>query len=120
MSRCDTFVKRVVETVSPIIPIALRYKSLDGAYLRTALHLFSAGELLFSQYVQDVHMQANPAELVGMCASMHAQLERASIYSDELKSLRDFRKEIRTQYQTSLGLGSLFPKDSAPRNRRSG
>ena len=120
VSKCDSFVKRIVEAVSPIIPISLRNRSLDGAYLRSALHLLSAAELLFSQYVQDVRMQANPAGVVGMCASMHAQLERAAIYSDELKSLRDFRKENRAQYQTYLGLGSPFPKDSPPRNRRSG
>ena len=36
---CDTFVKRIVEAVAPIIPITLRNGSLDGGYLRTALHM---------------------------------------------------------------------------------
>ena len=29
----DDFVRRIIEAVSPIIPITLRYKSLDGAFL---------------------------------------------------------------------------------------
>ena len=38
---CDEFVKKIVGTVSPIIPIALRNKALDGGYLRTALNLMA-------------------------------------------------------------------------------
>ena len=33
----DEFVRKIIEAVSPIIPVSLRNKSLDGAYLRTAL-----------------------------------------------------------------------------------
>ena len=33
----DEFVKSIIEAVSPIIPISVRNKSLDGGYLRRAL-----------------------------------------------------------------------------------
>ena len=65
-------IKKVVEAVAPIVPISLRDKSLDGAYLRTALHLLGATEVLFAQYESDVRIQANPAGFVGMCSSMNA------------------------------------------------
>ena len=42
----DDFVKKIVEAVSPIIPIALRNKSLDGGFLRIALHFLEAADLL--------------------------------------------------------------------------
>ena len=57
----DVFIKRVVEAVSPIIPVTIRNKSLDFTFFRTALHLLGAVELLFSQYEADVRSQANPA-----------------------------------------------------------
>ena len=44
----DDFVKKIVEVVSPTVPIALRNKSLDGGYLRIALHFLGAAELLFA------------------------------------------------------------------------
>ena len=37
--RCDLLVKKIVESVAPIIPVALRNKSLDAGYFRSALHL---------------------------------------------------------------------------------
>ena len=37
VARDDFFVKRIIEAVPPIIPVALRNKFLDGGYLRTAL-----------------------------------------------------------------------------------
>ena len=43
-------IKKIVETVAPIIAITLRNKSLDGAYFRTAMHLFAAAVLLFARY----------------------------------------------------------------------
>ena len=114
----ESLIKKIVEAVAPIVPIALRDKSLDGAYLRTALHLLGATEVLFAQYESDVRMQANPAGVVGMCASMHAELKRAAVYNEELKSLQDFIKEMRSQYQTSLGLGTPFSKDVRRPRRR--
>ena len=57
----------------------LRNKALDGIYLRTALHLLSAAEMLFAQYEADVKKQANPTGAVGMCPGMHAKLEKAVI-----------------------------------------
>ena len=114
----DNFVKRIIESVSPIIPITLRDKSLDGGYLRTALHLLGAVELLFAQYENDVRIGANPAGVVGMCNSLHAEIKRSAHFNEQLKPLREFRRELQTQYQTFLGLGSSFPKDSGVRGRR--
>ena len=53
-ARRDLFVKKIIEAVPPIIPVVLRNKSLDGAYLRTALHFLGAPELMFSRYETDV------------------------------------------------------------------
>ena len=113
----DIFIKKIVESVSPIVPITLRNKSLDGGYLRTALHLLGAAEFLFAQYEADVRIRANPAG-VGMCASMHAGLKGSALYNEELKPLADFMTEMRSLYQTSLGLGSSFAKDSGARARK--
>ena len=44
----DLFIRKVIEAVSPIIPISLRNRSLDGGYLRTVLALLEAKETLFS------------------------------------------------------------------------
>ena len=112
------FIKKIVETVAPIIPITLRNKSLDGAYFRTALHLLAAAELLFARYEVDVRLQANPSGVVGMSAAMHADLENACFYNNELRSLEDFTKEMKSQYQTALGLGTPFSKDTYRATRR--
>ena len=113
----SNFIKKIVGAVSPIIPIAIRDKSLDGGYFRTALSLLAAAEFLFAQYESDVRAQANPAGVVGMCSSMHAELERSAIYNEELKPLRDFMKDMSSQYQTSLGLGASFVNDGGTRMR---
>ena len=114
----DDFIKKVVEAVAPIVPIALRNKSLDGGYLRTALHFLGAAELLFAQYEEDIRSQANPAGVVGMCTAMHAEFKKATLYNEELKCLPEFMKNMKAQYQTSLGLGKPFDKDSNNRSRR--
>ena len=44
---------------------------------------------------------------------VHGEIKRAAMYNDELKALPDFMKEIKTQYQTSLGLGASFARDAA-------
>ena len=75
----EDFVKKLVEAVSPIVPIALRNKSLDGSYLRTALHLLGATEFLFAQYETDIRVQANPAGAVGLSSAMHGEFERTTI-----------------------------------------
>ena len=115
---CDTFIRRIVEAVAPIVPITLRNDSLDGGYLRTALHLLGAAEMLFGQYESDVRIQANPAGVVGMATAMHGEFERAVVFNEELRSLNDFIKDMKSQYQTSLGLGAPFAKDSGGRTRR--
>ena len=100
---CDSLIKRIIAAVPPIVPVALRNKALDGSYFRTALHMLGAAELLFSQYEADVRKLANPAGVVGLCSYMHAELERSALYNDELKPLKDFMRDMTTQYQTSLG-----------------
>ena len=114
----DNFIKKIIEAVSPIIPITLRNKSLDGGYLRSALYMLGAAEFLFKQYESDIRTQANPAGAVGMCTAMHALLERAAIYDEELEGLGKFMQDMRTQYQTSFGLGDSFAHDSRRPRRR--
>ena len=119
--RCDTFIKRIVESVDPILPITLRNKTLDAEYLRTALHLLGAAELLFTQYEPDVRIQANPAGVVGLTATMHGDIERSVMFNKPQKPLAQFMTDSRAQYLTSLGLGTSFAKDdgrSRKRNRR--
>ena len=115
----DEFVRKIMEAVSPVLPIALRNKSLDGAYLRTALYVLGAAEIMFAQYEEDARVQANPAGAVGLCRSLHNEIERATLYGDQkLKPLREFYNEMKAQYQTSLGLGKSFAKDTSSRGRR--
>ena len=119
VARCDTFIKRIVEAVAPILPITLRNKALDAEYLRTALHLLGAAELLFTQYESDVRIQANPAGVVGLTATMHGNIERSVMFNKPQKPLTQFITDSRAQYLTSLGLGTPFSKDDG-RSRRSG
>ena len=114
----DNFIKRIIEAVSPIIPITIRNKSLDGGYFRSALYMLGAAEFLFKQYESDIRGQANPAGAVGMCTELHARLERAAIYDEDLKELGEFLQDMRTQYQTSFGLGESFAHDSRRSRRR--
>ena len=115
----DVFIQKVIGAVSPIIPITLRNRSLDGGYLRTALTLLEASEIMFTQFEEDIRRHANPAGAVGMVQTMHNEIERAILYGDqELKPLREFAREMRTQYQTSLGLGKPFPRDTAAGARK--
>ena len=112
------FIKSIVEAVAPIIPITIRNKSLDGTYLREALHMLGAVELLFAQYQTDVREHSNPAGVVGLASAMHSEFEGATFHDNKLKSLDDFMKEMKSQYQTSLGLGTPFSKDAFPGTRR--
>ena len=118
VTTCDEFVKKIVGSISPIIPIALRNKALDGCYLRTALNLIGCAEFLFSQYQTDIRDQANPNGLVGLSTGMHTEFKQSAVFATELPPLEDFMKDMRVQYQTSLGLGAPFPKDAVPRARR--
>ena len=121
IARCNTFVKRIVESMEPILPITLRNKALDAEYLRTALHLLGAAELLFTQYEPDVRIQANPAGVVGLTAAMHGEIERSVMFNRPQKPLTQFMTDSRAQYLTSLGLGTPFSKDdrrSRKKNRR--
>ena len=114
----ERFIKKIVGAVAPIIPIAIRNKSLDGSYLRTALHMLGAAEVFLSRYVTDIRSQANPAGIVGACTAMHAEFKRSTRYTDELKPLQDFIQSVKTQYQTSLGLGTPFLNDKASKTKR--
>ena len=116
----DEFVRKITEAVAPIIPITLRNNSLDGTYFRTALQLVAAAEFLFAQYEADVRVKANPAGVVGMCNSMHADIKKAAMFNDNLSQLDGFMKEMKAQYQTSLGLGSAFPRDISIQGNRRG
>ena len=118
VAKRDLFVKRVVQAVSPILPISLRNKSLDGGYFRTALHLLGSAEFLFAQYEKDIRTQANPAGLVGMSSAMHADLKNSAFYGEELKPVAEFVREMKSQYQASLGLGAQFAKDSGSRTKK--
>ena len=111
MAACDNFIRKLTEAVAPILPITLRNKSLDGGYFRAALQLAAAAEFLFAQYEADVRIKANPAGVVGMCNNMHADIKRSAIYNEELKPLGEFIKDMKTQYQTSMGLGTSFARD---------
>ena len=49
-----------------------------------------------------------------MAQAMHNEIERSILYGDQkLRPLRDFAREMRGQYQTSLGLGKSFQRDKA-------
>ena len=111
VASCDNFIRKLTEAVAPILPITLRNKSLDGGYFRAALQLAAAAEFLFAQYEADVRIKANPAGVVGMCNNMHADIKRSAIYNEELKPLGEFIKDMKTQYQTSMGLGTSFARD---------
>ena len=102
------------------MPIAIRNKSLDGSYLRTALHLLGSAEFLFALYDFDIRGKANPAGAVGMCHDLHAEIKRTAVCSLDLKPHTEFMRELKAQYQTSLGLGSSFRNDISPRDRRRG
>ena len=114
----NSFIKKIVGAVSPIIPIKIKNKSMDDGYFRSAEGLLVAAEFLFSQYESDVRSQANPAGVIGMCSSMHAEFERGAIYNEELKPLRDFMKDMVSQYQTSLELGQSFANDGGTRMKK--
>ena len=116
----DLLVRRIVEAVAPIIPVTIRNKALDGTYFRTALQFLGAAELLFSQYDSHIRSQANPAGVVGMGNAMHAEFKRAAVHGCELKNLDDFMKDMKGQYNTSLGLGRSYMNDVTPRNKRRG
>ena len=116
----ELFIKRIIEAVAPILPITIRNKSLDGCYLRTALHLLGAAELVFAQYISDIRTQSNPAGVVGVCNAMHAQLKKSAVLSDGLRPPHEFLREMKSLYQTCLGLGSSFPNDNTVRGNRRG
>ena len=118
VAACDKVVKKLVQAVAPILPLTLRDKALDGEYLRTALQFLGAAEFLFAQYETDVRTQANPNGVVGLSSAMHSEFERAVVFNAPLKPLNEFMNSMKCQYQTSLGLGSTFPKDFGGRSRQ--
>ena len=52
-------------------------------------------------------MKADPAAVVGMCTSMHAEFKKATLYNEELRSLPEFMKSMKSQYLTSMEVGKL-------------
>ena len=50
----ERFIKKIIGSISPIIPITIRNKSLDGSYLRTALHMLWAAEVFLARYVTEI------------------------------------------------------------------
>ena len=64
-----------------------------------------------------IREKANPAGVVGMAVAMHAEFKRSVLYCEELKTVQEFGRDIQPQYQTSMGLGSSFGKDSMTRER---
>ena len=50
-----------------------------------------------------------------MCSTMHSELERCTLFNEELRTSRVFCSELKAQYQTSLGLGESFSNDSVAR-----
>ena len=115
---CDKVIMKIVESVDPIVPLTLRDKALDSGYLRTALHFLGAAEFMFARYETDVRTQANPNGVIGLAAAMHDEFDRAVVFNDQLKTLDEFMSCMKTQYQTSLGLGAPFPKDFGGRPRQ--
>ena len=89
----DKFIKRIIGAVPPVIPLTLRNEALDGGLFRSVLLLLGAAEIFFSQYEVDIRANANPAGLVGMCSTMHAEFEHCTLFNKELLGLRDFTKE---------------------------
>ena len=73
---------------------------------------------MFAQYESDVRTQANPNGVVGLSSAMHNEFEMAVVFNDHLKPLQEFMSEMKGQYQTSLGLGSSFPRDFGGRSRQ--
>ena len=112
------FIKKILEAVAPIVPITLCSKSLDCMNLRMALHMQGATELLFAQYQQDVREDSNPANVVGFASAMHSDFESTAINSNALRPLGEFMTDMKSQYQTSLGIGAPFAKDTFQRSRR--
>ena len=96
----------------------IRNKSLDSGYFRASLHLLGAAELLFAQYESYIRSQAKPNGFVGMGTVMHSNIEQGALFNKELKPVKEAMTDFRAVYQTSLGLGSSFPKDSQSRSKR--
>ena len=115
---CDKVVMKIVEAVAPIVPLTLRDKALDSGYLRTALHFLGAAEFMLARYETDVRTQANPNGVVGLAAAMHDEFDRSVVFNDPLKPVEEFMSCMKSQYQTSLGLGAPFPKDFGGRARQ--
>ena len=118
VARLDLFQKKIIEAVPPIIPVALRNKSLDRAYLRTALHFLGAAELMFARYETDVRRQSNPAGVVGLCTAIHTNFEQCAVLNKELSAQDVFARGMTAQYQTTLGLGFGFPYDITRKSGR--
>ena len=116
----DLVIKTIVGAVSPIIPLTIKNKSLDGFYIRTALLLLEATELMFSQYKENIRSQANPVGLLGMCNAMHAEIKSIQVHSTEMKSVSGFMKDMKIEFNTSLSLGEPFRNDITPRDKRRG
>ena len=78
--RGNTLIRRIIDAVFPIIHIIIRNRSLDGGYLKTALTLLGASEILFTQFDDDIRRSGNPAGAMGMAQSMHNEIESYPVW----------------------------------------
>ena len=113
-----TFIRMIVEAVSPIIPITSRNRSVDGGYLRTALTLLAAVEILVTPFEDVIRRNSNPAGAVRKAKSMHNDIERATLYGNqELKNIREFPTVLKAQYQTSWAYRGAVSKGLTNREK---
>ena len=108
---------KIIEAVSPIIPFKIRNRSLDGGYLRTALTLLGASEILFTQFDVDIRRSGNPAGAVGMAQSMHNEIERATLYGNQ--ELEEYSRGSFIIFVIDTALTSFLIKHSAKKLQRS-
>ena len=80
--------------------------------------LLEAADFFFSRYEQDIREKATPAGVVGISAALQLKIKRSAYYNDKLKLVQEVARDMQSQYQTSLGLGSSFVKHAMTRGRR--
>ena len=65
---------------------------------------------MFAQYETDVRNGANTAGVVGMCNSMHAEIERSAHFNEQLKPLWEFGKDLKDPVSDIFGSWFVFCK----------
>ena len=56
--------------------------------------------------------------MLGLSTGTHTEFKQSAVFGTDLPPPEVLMKDMRVQYQTSLGLGAPFPKDSVPRTGR--